>query len=302
MFDSSYQVHLQALWDDISGSDERKSSHWQKYTQNRQISDTEISGIGGFGNAAKRSPLRQAMHYAFQRYLVGLSDPVFSTRAYKTAKAYCADQGRALDMDALRHVFTMNLLKQYSPNGTIPDCVCIIGDGQANFVSAALCDPSAPKVISINLVDVLANDLPLLAMLPGVTADSIAVVSDTKSLAMARTNPQIHIILIAAHRVDILRAQSVPLFINIASFQEMTPDVVDEYFDVIRSNHALHYNCNRLRKVLPGGEELAFYDYPWGDAQILLDEPCPWHQRFYAFRWPFIRDYDGPTYHRLVQF
>ncbi|MBO6675214.1 MAG: hypothetical protein JJ908_00245 [Rhizobiales bacterium] len=302
MLDSNYNEILRVLRDDLSGSDARKSSHWQKYTQDRRVSETEIIGISGFGNAAKRSRLRQTVHDAFQRYLVGLSNPVFSSGPYHAADRYCTAQNRALDMDVLRHVFTMTLLKRLLPTGALPDCVCIIGDGQANFVSAALSDPSAPKVISINLVDVLMSDLMLLAMLPGMTASSFAVVRDKNGLAEARSDPQVRVILLAAHRVDLLRAEAVPLFVNIASFQEMSPDVVEEYFDVMRSNKSHHYNCNRLRKVLPGGEVLAFEHYPWGDARILLDEPCPWHQRFYAFRWPFIRTYDGPTHHRFVQF
>lgn len=302
MFETDYQQHIQALWEGVAQSDERKSSHWKKYTQHRQLSASQITGISGFGNAASQSSWRQALHTAFQRSMFGVSNPVFSSEAYASAKIYCDLQERTLDMDVLRHVFTLNFLKDHFSTGELPECVCAIGDGQANFVSAAYFQPSVSTIISVNLVDILINDLALIAKLPGITPQSIAVVTDENSLESALVDPQVRIVLLAAHKAELLRGQSIPLFVNIASFQEMTPAIVSEYFAIMRANRALHYCCNRVLKTLPGGEELSFFNYPWEDATLLVDELCPWHQSFYAFRWPVVRQYDGPTQHRLVQF
>jgi hypothetical protein len=82
----------------------------------------------------------------------------------------------------------------------------------------------------------------------------------------------------------------------------MTPQIVADYFALIRANRAWHYNCNRLRKVLPAGEVLDFMSWDWHGAKVVLDELCPWHQRFYTYRPPLIRPYDGPVQHRLVTF
>ena len=104
--------------------------------------------------------------------------------------------------------------------------------------------------------------------------------------------------------------------VNVASMQEMAVETVAHYFTYLRSHmrqRNLFYCCNREKKILPGGEVLEFYRYPWvsGD-QYLLDEVCPWHRYFFArgqsdngpkllgVRVPFVNFYDGDHMHRLA--
>ncbi len=57
-----------------------------------------------------------------------------------------------------------------------------------------------------------------------------------------------------------------------------------------------------IEKVDRGGEESYFENYPWGNIKKILNEDCPWHQKFYQFKYPFIRKYDGNIKHCLIDY
>ena len=93
------------------------------------------------------------------------------------------------------------------------------------------------------------------------------------------------------------------VFINIASMQEMNPSQINDYFNLIKSQNkdTFFYCCNRISKTLSDGTIINFEDYPWESFDILIDENCPWHQKYPSSRFPFVRNFDGPTRHRLVK-
>ena len=93
------------------------------------------------------------------------------------------------------------------------------------------------------------------------------------------------------------------IFINIASMQEMDMKQINEYFDLISSQNqgTVFYCCNRISKRLPDDSVINFFKYNWGELEVLIDELCPWHQKFPIIRPPFIRNFDGPIQHRLVK-
>ena len=45
--------------------------------------------------------------------------------------------------------------------------------------------------------------------------------------------------------------------------QEMTKETKKSYFSWMRKNGGYFYQCNRVKKVLIGGESSAFVDYPF---------------------------------------
>ena len=96
--------------------------------------------------------------------------------------------------------------------------------------------------------------------------------------------------------------KDIDLFVNIASFQEMTIDEIENYFRIIKSNNPLFYCCNREYKKLVGGEELYFDSYPWGNITKKFNEDCPWHQKLYQVKYPFIKKYDGNIKHCLIDY
>lgn len=289
-----------ALLHGIEESDTRKSSHWSHYTSGRQISRAgAISGISGFGTRNQRTFLRRTLHSVFQRYLMGFTHPVFKSASYAHARQICRRQERVLDLDVVRHCCTIDLLETWKSKLNHPSVACVIGDGQANFVTLALASGLFEKVVSVNLVDILLNDLDLIETGLRLDEKDVCLVENKAEMCAFLADSKAKVALVPAHRTSSLNCCGVPLFVNIASFQEMTPEIVAEYFSIIESNSAALYCCNRELKELPGGERLEFEAYPWGKSNTLLDELCPWHQEFYSSRPPFIRPYDGPTRHRL---
>lgn len=298
-----FEAVIQALVGELSESDKQKSSHWQHYTVDRTVSaDGQIGGISGFGGQATRSWLHQTVHSVLQRRVLGLGHSAFSSPAYKSATRYTVAQRRALDMDVLRHVCTMDLLKAEHAKMSAPQAVAVIGDGQANFVSAALSSDLYGTIVSVNLADVLLSDLHLLMQLNDLADEAVICARTADEVTAAIADPSVKVVLVPAHRAQDLGDVGLDLVVNIASFQEMTPEIVEGYFALIRANKAWHYNCNRLLKVLPAGEVLDFMSWDWAGAEIILDELCPWHQRWYSYRPPFVRPYDGPIQHRLAKF
>lgn len=287
----------------LPASDLQKSSHWQYFTKERLInSDGEISGMSGFGTRVVSSLRRKLAHGVLQRHLLGWSNPIFSSLPYRRALSVCSRQARLVDMDVIRHCFTIDLLSQWHKRLGSPKSVCVIGDGQANFVTAAISSGLYQKIVSINLADILLSDLDLIIDSGLVSEEQIVLIESINDFENFLMESSLKIGMLCADQSHLLAERMVELFINIASFQEMRLDTVSHYFEIVQSNFASLYCCNRVSKVLPDGEALIFEEYPWGTADILMDELCPWHQHFYSSRPPFVRPYDGPTQHRIVTY
>lgn len=159
------------------------------------------------------------------------------------------------------------------------------------------------RVVSVNLPEVLLSDADILVAAGLIHEGNSRVCASSEEVSQAIADRAVSLIMVPAQKAKAVAAQGIGLFVNIASFQEMTPALVSEYFDIVRSNApALFYCCNREEKTLYGGERLVFDEYPWGNPEILQREECPWHQRFYAKRWPFVRRYDGKILHMLVRY
>lgn len=80
--------------------------------------------------------------------------------------------------------------------------------------------------------------------------------------------------------------------------------VINEYFDLMRSGDGARYFycCNRVEKKLPDGSVIRYNDYPWSaDDTIVIDELCPWYQKYPVSLPPFWKPFAGPIRHRLVQ-
>ena len=113
------------------------------------------------------------------------------------------------------------------------------------------------------------------------------------------------LVFIEAENYSLLENLEVDLFINIASMQEMNPEVIDKYFKYMRSSKkspCYFYCCNRLEKELPDGSIIKFINYPWkNNDDVLIDELCPWYKKYPSLKPPFFRKYDGPIQHRLIK-
>lgn len=287
-------------------SSSQKSSHWQKHTKKFTIRNKKVSGIDGFSSRSLKFPLSNLIHeIAQKRNFHSLSIPS-NSRWFKLGKEAAKKQNRSFDLDILRQIFTLNLLENHLKLSNSSN-ICIIGDGQANFASIALLSNFFNKIISVNLPEVLLSDWELIKKLNFQERTSIAR-SDNDCQEFFHSDKRFA--MVQASDCNILSAKPIDVFINIASFGEMKQETVANYFKIIKSSTtgAALYCCNRREKKLIGGEILRFSDYPWaGFTDILVDEPCPWHQRFYTLRrFKFLPipktglPYDGIIDHRLV--
>jgi len=289
----------------------QKSSHWAARTSRFSVENGKVNGIAGFSSRSIRIPFLTYYLHAFLQFLNfrNFYDAILS-KWYGSFDTVLSKQGRSLDNDAYRHVCTFTFLEKYINFSSI-DTVCVIGDGQANFVSPLLARNTFSKVISVNLPEVLISDLELILQLD-IQESSICVCTKHDDICVALQDQAIKLILVPASFNSILLHQPIDLFVNIASFGEMTQDIIEKYFAIIKSSSkgAYLYCCNRLEKRLEGGEVSLFENYPWEGYSIMYaDDDCPWHQQFYEVYFnkcfPVVsirRPYDGAIKHRLVRY
>ena len=141
-----------------------KSSHWRKHTEKFLFKDGSVAGISGFSNRSPRFIGSNLIHRLLQkRNFPNLAIPKES-KWHSLAKFTSKQQDRSLDLCLLRHVFTLDFLEKKLNLDQIKN-VCVIGDGQANFVSLAIASLFFEKIISINLPEVLLSDWELIKRL-----------------------------------------------------------------------------------------------------------------------------------------
>ena len=282
-----------------------KSSHWDYHLKGFE-KDEILKGNFlplGFGGFSGRSLRGRLYHALFQRLLFSEVGKYRSYESYRVAEQVAKKQNRNIDFDLLRHVFTFNLLINQISYISNPHNVCVIGDGMSNFLSIAIGINFGSKLISINLPEVLMNDLILLMRL-GIVSSEVKIAQNKGELSTYLNDTETRIILIVAADSTAVADSGVDLFVNIASFQEMTLPTIKIYFDLIKSNSAMFYCCNREEKILYGGETIIFDQYPWGKSDVVFDEECPWSQFFYKIGkdGKIKRKYDGRVRHKLVSY
>jgi len=293
----------------ISVNLNHKSSHWINFTKNSIISNNglSISGIKGFGGNSRKTKLSSFYHNFFQNKFFKNVIDFTKFESFKHAKIVSKQQNRNLDLDLLRHVYSFELLQQKIFNNvstSLKKNCCVIGDGQTNFISLALFNQNIDKIISVNLPEVLLNDLALLKQLK-INQEQIYFAETEKDIKYALNIKEVKVIFISASDCLFLLNLNIFLFVNIASMQEMKLTSIEKYFNIIKSNKAYFYCCNREFKTLSGGEKIIFNDYPWENSKILVDGFPEWHQFYYSFNFlklKFKHYYNGPHKHRLVKY
>lgn len=291
----------------LGDSKKQKSSHWLENTKDFKYKDGVISGISGFSDITKNLPLLGFYHKILQKFNYHKVDFSFNNFWYKTAFSAMSKQKRVVDSCVLRQVLTLNLLEEKINLKDIKR-ICVIGDGQSNLVAIALESNTFKKVLSVNLPEVLLNDLNLIKKM-GFPLKKIKLLETKNQLQKFFIDDNISFGMIDASNANILTKQQIDLFINIASFGEMNLDIISNYFKIIKSTTkgTYLYSCNRERKELPDGTIINLKDYPWdGFTKKILDEKAPWHLNYYKLRrglipLPKIRiPFDGLIIHKLL--
>lgn len=297
----------------LSESDPGESSHWNRYHSSYSFDGRGFSGLDGFGGYGPKwkSPLHRLMQMPYRKMAKKFKD---FKAVDRSAMIVTKAQHRAYDLDVLRQVFTVSLLRKCLPQIPGPNSVaCVIGDGFATATSLLLNSPvSAGLVVLVNLTKTLLVDLWYLRIWMGeVFESSVCLVTSRSELDALKDKsgsiPQhIRVVACQARDHELIGAIDIDYFINTASMQEMNPPVIAAYFSDMRrvaENRSVYFYCaNREKKILPDGTIAEFLRYPWIESdEIIIDELCPWHQYCYTFLPPAYKNYDGPHRHRLVR-
>jgi len=201
--------------------------------------------------------------------------------------------GQLISFDHVKQALSVNTILQCVPEF---NCVCIIGDGygfMGNILKAIKRDA---QIISINLGRTLVFD---------VFYTRLAHANSKVRLVQTGQDydNDLGFCFLEAEGYDLLSQLSIDLFINIASMQEMDNKVIEKYFQFIRESKASKkylYCCNRVEKKLPDGTITRIDCYPWDNSIFVIDEPCPWYQKYPKPTPPFWRPFDGPIKHILA--
>ncbi len=300
---------IEFLINNLDADDTATSSHWKKYHKDFSVGkDFDISGIVGFGgNSKKFRGIYKLAHIIFQNRYRRLGKDysnfeLIDSKASEMTKL----QKRAYDLDVLRQTLTLSLLMNHfnEVGGGIGRSVAVIGDGFASLSLLLLMSGFAKKVVLVNLSKTLLVDLLYFQKYNNKNRlASFVLVTEKEDSNKVK---DFDLIAIQASNHEFLKFFPIDIFINIASMQEMNPEVISGYFDdmreVAKRQDSFFYCCNRIEKTFPDGTTVRFRDYPWSSLdQVIIDELCPWHQKYYSLKPPFYHPYDGPIQHRLIK-
>lgn len=296
--------------------DRASSSFWDLYHTNFEYEDGQLSGLQMLGDYQELK-LQVSFSDRVIQAIKNILEIPYRKMAYnksifkqldKTAQNIAAISGQRYSLDRLRHTLTLDLLKKYIPGKLMKDSkVCIIGDGFATMASLFLKSQSAGQVFIINLNKSLLVDLYFIKkIMPSSDFEKyVCLVTDKDSLLEAIGSKK-KVVAIMANHYELLQYCPVDVAINIASMQEMDMSIIEKYFYYLRTiateKEIFFYCNNREIKVLPDGSVIRFSEFPWSvNDDILVDELCPWHQKYYSLTPPFYHKFDGSVRHRLVR-
>lgn len=295
---------IKYLGKSIKFKEKVSSSHWNFYHKDFKYENDKLYGLIGFGSITK--PYKwylKKIHLMFQWIFRKMArDIEFFNKIDKKANEITSSQERANDLDVIRQSLTISFLNQKVNFNGIEN-VIVIGDGFATMTSLLIESNLAERVYFINLRKTLLVDLIYLKKAIGDEKfeRETAIINSKDSINSLKSKHKY--VAIEAENYELLRYINKDLVINIASFQEMSKQVIDNYFKFIYNKSGKRfyfYLCNREEKELPDGEIIKFKNYNFGsDDQILEDQLCPWHQYFYSKYPPFFKKYDGPIRHQL---
>ena len=290
------------------------SSHWtdfSKYSKVEADADGNILTIKGygFGGSDDSRPAAKLIAATGNQLMLARLGYKGLSADMRKAKRFVNSMGLYFSQDAFRQACTRFFLtKEISKTGIEIKNILIIGDGFG--VLAALMSEQYPDA-NIFLID-LGVTLFFQAYYLG---KKFPNKQHTLLSPKDQVKPGSGFYFCPAERLENFPMQQIDIAINIASMQEMNPDMISTYFSMLRERKTkLFYCCNRLEKILPDGTPARIFEFPWKKEDVfLVDEECPWHEFFVGriggtnvkflnlIPIPFLRKYDGVHWHRLAK-
>ena len=286
----------------IEENEHTQSSHWKKYHSNFEYSKGKLNGLEGFGthNPPLTGFKKIIYNTLLKRYTRHLYNKQFFKKIKSSAFSIVNTQKRAFDLDVLRHCLTIDFLNHHKVLGN-DKTVVVIGDGWGIMSTLLLKMKLVKRVVLVNLNKTLLVDLIYLkTILPEIIENSVLI---EKKEDISKLGDE-KLTAIRADNYELIKNLSKDVVINMASFQEMNIDVVNNYLNYIESNEkeVILYHCNRISKELPDGQISSINDYIFKKKRkYIVDEECPWHIDFISKKPPFIFKYDGKTQHQLIK-
>ena len=292
---------------------EETSSHWKKYGEKQSIklvyanqsqkwrfkkergginslTELEIKGEG-FGDFKKLNLINLICSISIFIYCATRLWPKLKGNTLLKTLIYTLKSKQIFGYDVTRMALTIDFLERNISN-LESKRFCLIGDGYGRFGSILKSIYPNCSVIYINLGRTLVFDY---------YYTSKVFPNSNHQLNRTQDKFSDDFTYIEAERYREFKLEA-EIFINIASMQEMDMKTINEYFSLIKSQpQSVYFYCaNRISKKLPDGSIINFNEYPWSGMKVLIDELCPWHQKFPSIKPPFVRKFDGPVQHRLV--
>lgn len=294
----------------MDATDPAESSHWRQWSKSLELdSDLNIVSAKGFGDGRKPySHFTRPFHKLLQsRYTKKTINKEAFNRLYSLAVEKCKVNDIRFSLDTLRQVMTLAHLKTYIEGDTDAHTSIVIGDGYGALTHLLIASGVSKKVILVSVSRVLIVDNQCLLSCPEFCgAKTVCLVENERDMLSAIEDPETKVVLLEARNSELLRLSNASMAFAIASMQEMNYSDINLYFSQIRflasTRRFLFYCCSREKKTLPDGQIIEFDKYPWSTRdKILLDEPCPWHDKYYRSILPIYFKYDGVHRHKLIE-
>ena len=281
------------------------SSHWREFGKKTnvikvkkpgEVIDYEIKayGISGF----KKNTLLNRLINTPSCYLLPkiLSQYNANPETTRCAIEISKKLNILFNFDHVKHILIFDLLDKYGAFDS-ENLICIIGDGHGFFGTLIKSIRPNAKIMFVNLGRNLTIDSVCFSKIHSEV--NPLLIDDAEDIKEISSHS---VIFLEAERYKMMKNLKIGLFVNIASMQEMDESMIEAYFDIMQTSSAkpYFYCCNREEKILPDGNIIRFIDYPWfGD--LLIDEPCPWYEKYPSNRPPFWKKFDGTHLHRLIK-
>jgi len=286
-------------------SDGIMSSHWEKFSKKIEV-DIDAEGylnkfIGyGFGDLQYNRLIDKIINYFCNlSYFVRLPYKREIKFLIEHAIPLLQKIDSYLSYDCFRQICSLSVIRKYINLEERDNFnILIIGDGYG-FLSALL------KSLYVN-AKITLIDIGKVLLFQAVNLQRIYPNLSHSLFNNIRTyyDSNFDFLYIPAENMPDIINIKYKLIINIASMQEMNYETINKYFKFLRSNSTednLFYCCNRRLKILPGGEIIEFFKYPWHlkDKHIVDEEPL-FYRYFLSSKFPFIHYFEGRMHHRLT--
>ena len=284
------------------------SSHWQEFAKSISVkqraigSDYKLKGYG-FGENQSTGIIEKLFTFLFEKISFFVLKNKKPQSEIKVLKNIIKKMNLSYSQDAIRQAYTLNLLKDKLIDNNGKN-ILIIGDGYGVLASLIHYTYPDSKIFLIDLGPMLFFQSYYI---------NKAFPNSNLQIVEKGFNVPSSFNFCSPDSINYLSEEKYFLTINIASMQEMSLGMVKTYFNFMRkTNTSYFYCCNRIEKIMPGGEVSSYFNYPWDKNDLhLIDQICPWHQ-FYigagankfkikGIPIPFVSKYDGPHWHRLTK-